>query len=135
MSVSIHDMEMTATDFPDLGATTIELSDLNDDVRMNLLSNPKYSGGGGGNTTVQVSQPSFGTPMDIGISGGIEEIDVSKMETIQPIELDFNTPTPAPSVSVQREMSSFEPVNSMGPGQSYANPMSSTASSGPTEGA
>lgn len=120
-------MEVTASAMPDMGfGSTIEVNDITDDLGMDLLTNSKYT-----TPSVQVSQPSMGTPMNVGFQGGggLEEIDVMKMDTVQPIELDFSKPSPPPSISVTREsVPTFEPANAMGPNNAFANSQSSTAS-------
>ena len=52
MSVSIHEMEKTISTFPDLGfggGNTIDVTDVTDDLGMNLLANTKYMGNNNNN--------------------------------------------------------------------------------------
>lgn len=113
---TIQEMEHFATSLPEIGlglgsssGQTMEVNDFSEDMGMNLLANSKYMG----NTTT-VFQPSISiapqttTQTTLNLNpiggGGLEEIDVQRMEPIQPISLDMNTPAMA-SVSIQREPS------------------------------
>ena len=85
MSVTIAAMEDIATSLPDVGFSTegdigniIEVTDLGDDLGMNLLSNPKYTSSapkssislnGGG-------ESSYGKSMNVSGLAGIEEINL-----------------------------------------------------------
>jgi len=129
MSVSINAMANMATSFPDITVdtgdigNTIEVSDLGDDFGMSLLANAKYS-----QSTPQVSSSSSqGQSVNVNSFSGIQEIDVAKMESIEPISLNFNT-GPAPSISVQRE-TSYQPANSFGADGAFANTQSSSGPS------
>ncbi len=131
MSVSIQAMEDFATSLPEVSFSTgdndlgnvIEVSDLSDDMGMNLLANSKYS-------SSSSSQPaqSSGTTMNISGLGGLEEMDVQSMDTMQPISLDLGAPPPASNIHIQRE-SSYQPANSFGSDGAYANMQSSSGPS------
>lgn len=130
MSVSINDMANMATSLPDVTITSadagniIEVSDLGDDFGMSLLANQKYSGGGSGGG----SSSGGGISFSLGdTSSNVQEVDVGKLEALEPINLDFNT-GPAPSISVQREQS-YQPANTFGYDGAYANQQSSTGPS------
>ena len=129
MSVTIQAMEDIATALPevtfsnsnDIG-NVVEINDLGDDMGMSLLSNSKYS------SAPRASE----APISFSSGGGIgaEEIDVQRIDNIQPVSLDFNSasiPAP-PSISIQKE-STFQPANSYGNDGAYAN---SSSSSGPS---
>lgn len=134
MSVTIHDMEAMATSLPDIGiqndttANVIEVNDLGDDFGMSLLTNKKYSSGS--SNPVVSTGPSGGSSMSIPSFSAVDlqEINISKSEPFQSLDLNFGA-TELPSISVAKEVSSFEPVNTFGPGSSYANQQSSTTSS------
>jgi hypothetical protein len=127
MSVTIQAMEDFATSLPEVSfsqggndfGNTIEVSDLADDMGMNLLVNQKY------NSSSSSSQPQINLTSAPSSSFAVEEIDVNRMDNIQPINLDFSSSTPAPSISIQRE-SAYQPANSFGNENSYANTQSSS---------
>jgi hypothetical protein len=129
MSVTIQAMEDIATALPevtfsngnDLG-NVVEISDLGDDMGMSLLANSKYS------STPKETRASE-APISF-TAGGVEEIDVQRIDNIQPVSLDFSSSSvpAAPTISIQRE-SSFQPANSFGNDGAYAN---SSSSSGPS---
>jgi hypothetical protein len=132
MSISIHDMANMATSLPEVSVTsfdagnTIEVSDLGDDFGMSLLANSKY-------TKDAPQQDTGGVTFNVtsigGGGGGLQEVDVGKVDTLEPISLDFNT-GPAPSISVQRESSyNPQPANSFGSDGAFANMQSSTGPS------
>jgi hypothetical protein len=127
MSVTIQAMEDIATALPEVTFSTgndlgnvVEISELGDDMGMSLLSNSKYS------SAPRASEQ----PISFSSGGGAEEIDVQRIDNIQPVSLDFSSssvPT-APTISIQRE-TSFQPANSYGNDGAYAN---SSSSSGPS---
>ncbi len=128
MSVTIADMETMATSLPevtlgnDLG-NTIEVSDLGDDFGMSLLANKKYTN----SSNPTVSAPSSGHTFNIdSLSAGLQEVEVSHLEPLQSVDISLNA-SELPTISVARETSSFQPVNTFGPSSSYANTQSSTA--------
>lgn len=119
-------MELTATSFSDIG-NIVEVGNLNDDLGGDLLANTRYSG-----PSVEISQPSQGNSVSIDMprGGGLDEIDIGKMETLETVNLDFSTPAPPPSISVQREApSSFQPANGFGADGSFANLQSASGPS------
>jgi len=136
MSVTINDMERMATSLPELNfqsdtaSNIIEVSDLGDDFGMSLLANKKYSTP---SNPVVSQQPQQGTRFDIqslnmGMSGGMQEVDINKSEPLQ--SFDFSMDTELPTISISKESSSsFQPSNTFGPGSSFANQQSSTAPS------
>jgi len=136
MSVTIQAMEDLATSFPDVGfstggdlGTTIEVSDLGDDMGMSLLTNTKYMSSSGPTISLNTSSsPSQGTQMNVTSLGGLEEIEISKLDTLEPISLDLSSPQQAPSIHVQHE-SSYQPANSFGKEGLYANQQSSSGPS------
>jgi len=128
MSVSINAMANMATSLPEISVdtgdigNTIEVSDLGDDFGMSLLANTKYS-----QSNPQVTPASQGHSVSVNSFGGMQEIDVAKMETLEPISLNLNT-GPPPSISVQRE-TSYQPANSYGADGAFANTQSSSGPS------
>jgi hypothetical protein len=140
MSVTIQAMEDVATSFPDIGFTSgssdnvIEVSDLGDDMGMSLLANSRYNGSSSSGPTISLNSgggPSQGTQMNVSSLGGLQEMDISKLDTLEPISLDFSSvPTSAPQISVQHESSSsYQAANSFGSDGSYANQQSSSGPS------
>jgi hypothetical protein len=141
MSVSIQAMEDMATALPDVSfnmggdiGNVIEVDNLGDDMGMDLLTNKKYSGGGSSSINLNSGGGGGGgTQMNVTGFGGMEEIDVQQMETMQPISLDFNAPPP--SISVQRDTSSsyggsgYQAANSFGSDGAYGNVQSSSGPS------
>jgi len=137
MSISIHDMQRTATSFPDMEFSTshenignvIEVNDINDDLGMGLLANNRYNAPQPQVQTQQ--QASSGHTVNVGFAqtGGLEEMDIHKVDTLEPISLDFSTPANPPSFSVHRETSSFQPANNFGQDNAFANSQSSTGPS------
>jgi hypothetical protein len=137
MSVTIQAMEDIATSLPEVTFNTgndlgnvVEISDLGDDMGMSLLANSKYS-------SAPKEQKIPEAPISFMSGGGVEEIDVQRIDNIQPVSLDFSSSSvpAAPTISIQRE-SSFQPANSFGNDGAYANTNSSsgpsiTLSSGP----
>lgn len=132
---TIQEMEHFATSLPEIGISSdignvIEIGDVGDDMGMSLLANSKYttgsSGGGGGGISFSQSQQQQSQPsISIGgFGGGLEEIDVQRMDAVQPISLDLNTPAMA-SVSVQRESA---PTHSgtFGSDGAFGNPQSAS---------
>ena len=128
MAVSISAMESAAIGLPEVSfsmggddiGNTIEVSDLGDDMGMSLLANAKYSNSsssGGGNS--KSVEPQTNTIQEIDIGGGFDA---------QPINLDFSTPAPEPTFSIQREQP-YQPANTFGSNNSYANQQSSTGPS------
>ena len=145
MSISIHDMEMTATSLPDIGISsnmggnTIEVNDIHDDLGMGLLANNRYSGGGGGSSNgVRGSGSSGGSggggnggnSVSVGFSGGgLDEIDIQKMETSDTMTFDLGGSGSQPIFSIQREQPTFQPANTFGSDGSFANTQSGTGPS------
>jgi hypothetical protein len=137
MSVTIQAMEDFATTLPEVSFNTggggidnvIEVADLGDDMGMGLLANAKYTnqqpkqsspqvinGGGGGQT------------MNISGMGGLQEIDVQQMDTMQPINLDLGGGGgggSGPAISFTREQS-YQPANSYGNDGAYGNQQSAS---------
>lgn len=140
MSVSIQAMEDFATSLPEVGVSIgaddigniVEVGDLGDDLGMSLLANAKYSGGGssnsGGISLNTSSSANRGTTMNVGPVGGFEEVDVTRMEPIEPIHIDIGGSASAPPISVARE-TSYQPANSFGVDGSYANHQSASGPS------
>jgi len=137
MSVTIQAMEDVATSFPDIGFTSgssdnvIEVSDLGDDMGMSLLTNNRYTNSSSGSSISLNSggNSSQGTQMNVSSLGGLQEMDISRLDTLEPISLDFaSIPTSAPQINVQHE-SSYQPANSFGQDGSYANQQSSSGPS------
>lgn len=125
MSVSIQAMEDVATSIPDLSfshdiGNTIEVSELGDDMGMSLLRNPKYSSG---------PSAESGRSVSMGGLGGIEEIEVTPMNDVQPINLDLGGSSSEPSFRVTHESSPYQPANSFGMDGSYANQQSASGPS------
>ena len=134
MSVTINDMANMATSLPDISietgdiGNTIEVSDLGDDFGMSLLANTKYS-----NSSASAQQQS-GVSFSVNTigdtsGGGLQEVELGKLDTLEPISLDFSTPSPAPQITVQRETSSYQPANTFGSDGSFANTQSATGPS------
>jgi hypothetical protein len=125
MSISIQAMEDVATSLPDLSfsqdiGNTIEVSELGDDMGMSLLRNPKYSSGPSADTGKSVSMGSF---------GGIEEIEVTSMNDVQPINLDFSNSSEPTTFRVTHESSPYQSANTFGMDGSYANQQSASGPS------
>ena len=144
MSISIHDMEMTATSLPDIGISSnsgniIEVSDIHDDLGMDLLANNRYSTGGnsggnggnsGGGNGGNSGGNGGGNPVSVGFSGGgLDEIDIQKMETSDTMTFDLGSPSSPPTFSIQREQPTFQPANTFGSDGSFANQQSGTGPS------
>jgi len=135
MSVTIQAMEDVATSFPDVGFSSggldnvIEVSDLGDDMGMSLLTNTKYTSSQPTISLNTHSNSSQGTQMNVtSLGGGLDELDISRMDNLEPISLDFSSPPTQPSIQVNRE-SSYQPANSFGKDGSYANQQSSSGPS------
>ncbi len=133
MSVTINDMANMATSLPDISietgdiGNTIEVTDLGDDFGMSLLANQKYSNSAA--SAQQASGVSFSINTIGGnTGGGLQEVDIGKVDTLEPISLDFSTPAPAPQITVQRE-TSYQPANTFGSDGSFANMQSATGPS------
>jgi hypothetical protein len=138
MSVTIQAMEDIATSLPDISfsngndvGNVIEVGDLGDDLGMSLLANSKYSSSSssGNGQTINLnggSSSSYGTSINVNSLGGIDGIELSSMDNIQPISLDIPySNVPAPSIHVTHE-SSYKPANSYGMDGSYANHQSAS---------
>ena len=129
---TIQEMEHFATSLPEIGISSDnvielgEISEMGDDMGMSLLANNKYSNGSQGNkssfntsySVQQTSQPS----VQVGGFSGLEEIDVQRMDAVNPISLDLNTPAMA-SVSFQKESSQS---GTFGRDGAFGNPQSSS---------
>jgi hypothetical protein len=133
MAVSIQAMEDFATSLPEVSFSTggdignvIEVSDLGDDMGMSLLANSKYSTS---NTQNQANSGiSYNFDSAPKASGGMQEVEIQNLETIQPIDLDFGSTSSPPPISIQRE-SSYQPANSFGSDGMYANKQSASGPS------
>lgn len=106
MSVSIHEMERTISDFPDIGlnsdaGNTIDVSDVTDDLGMNFLANTKFMGQSQGQN-ISISRPQANTINVQPIPSALQEVEFAKLEPLQPISID-TTPQQMPSISIQRE--------------------------------
>lgn len=139
---TIQEMEHFATSLPEIGISNdlgnvIEVGEIGDDMGMSLLTNSKYTSN---TTTVNpvYSSASSGmtgnttTSFQVGgVSGGLEEIDIQRMDPIQPISLDLNTPAMA-SVTIQRESttaSHHQPSGTFGSDGAFGNPQSASGPS------
>jgi len=127
MSVTINDMQRMATSLPEVSfqsdttSNIIEVSDLGDDFGMSLLANKKYSNTPSGNQ-------SQGVNFDIqSLNTGMQEVDIQKSEPFQSVDFNLGA-TELPTINISRDTQSFQPSNTFGPGSSYANQQSSTAS-------
>jgi hypothetical protein len=140
MSVTIQSMEDIATSFPEVGFSTgggdfgnvIEVSDLGDDMGMSLLANSRYTSSSSPSISLNTGNSgNQGTQMNVASIGGLQEMDISKMDTLEPISLDFATPSQPPPISVHHESSgpSYQAANSFGKDNSYANQHSSSGPS------
>ena len=128
MSVTIHEMEKAIHNFPDIGlggssGNTIDVSDVTDDLGMNLLANSKYMSG---NTNITVNQPSENKVTIQPFGRGIEEVEFTNLEPMQPISIDMS-PSQMPSISVMKEESGsgikYESFNnSSGPSINFSTP-------------
>lgn len=133
MAVSIQAMEDFATSLPEVSFSTggdignvIEVSDLGDDMGMSLLANSKYSTS---NTQNQANSGiSYNFDSTTKSSGGLQEVEIQNIETIQPIDIDFGSTSSPPHISIQRE-SSYQPANSFGSDGMYANKQSASGPS------
>lgn len=106
---TIHEMELIAGQIPDIGLSDndfnmMEVTDMNDDFGMDLLANNRYLNKDAGIRAPQNRSNSYNVSS---FDGGLEEIDIQHVEPIQEIKLDFSDPPSFPSVSVQRESSSY----------------------------
>ena len=117
MSVSIHEMEKTISSFPDLGfggGNTIDVTDVTDDLGMNLLANTKYMGNnnnynGNISFSTEAQGRSTNTHQIQPLPSSLQEVEFSSMEPLQPISID-STFSPLATVSVQKEGSSTSGV-------------------------
>jgi hypothetical protein len=103
MSVSIHEMERTISNFPDIGlnsdaGNTIDVSDVTDDLGMNFLANTKFMGG----ANVSVSKPQNNVVSVQSIAPALQEVEFAKLEPLQPISID-TAPSQMPEISIQKE--------------------------------
>ena len=132
MSVSIHEMEKTISTFPDLGfggGNTIDVTDVTDDLGMNLLANTKYMGNNNNNITfsTEAQGRSTNTHQIQPLPTSLQEVEFSSMEPLQPISIDTSF-APLGSVSVQKEGSSTSGVqfetfqSSSGPSINFSTP-------------
>jgi hypothetical protein len=138
MSFSIQAMEDIATSLPDISfsngndnGNVIDVGgDLGDDLGMSLLANSRYSSSSAPTINLNGgSSSSSGTSININSLGGIDGIELSPMENLQPISLDLpSSSIPTPSIHVTHE-SAYTPANSYGADGAYANQQSA---SGPT---
>ncbi len=138
MSVTIHEMENAISSLPDLGlggsdvGNTIDITDVSDDLGMNLLANQKYLTGSTGaqkssdTDSIGISlapepSKSSSTVRVQPVAPALQEVEFSTMEPLNPISIDTAPMTSLPSVSVTRESSSSG-------GIAFENLQSSTAS-------
>ena len=138
MSVSIQAMEDFATTLPDVGfntggdyGNTIEVSDLGDDLGMSLLANTKYSSSSStpSITLNNNSSSNQGTSMNVtSFGGGLQEVELTSMDALEPISLDFSNNSSPPAISINRE-SSYQASNSFGADNAWANQQSSSGPS------
>ena len=130
MAVSIHEMERTISNFPDSGlgsdlGNTIDVSDVTDDLGMNFLANTKFMSGNQNNISVNRQQSSYNTVNVQPISSALEEVEFTKLEPMQPINID-TSPSQMPTITIQREDSSSSGVkyetfgNSSGPSINFS---------------
>jgi hypothetical protein len=82
--------------------------DMNDDYGMNLLANTKYMKPGG-ETTFNVAPGGGGSGL-----GGIEEIEIGKMDAMDAINVDFNAAPNTPNISIQKETSYYNGAQNSG---------------------
>jgi hypothetical protein len=137
MSVTLHEMENTISSFPDIGlggdaGNTIDVTDVTDDLGMNLLANTRYmdSGSQSSRPTSTISLGGNNSPQNTRsvqpIASSLQEVEFTNVETLQPISID-NTPQQFGSVSVNYESNNYN--NNSSSGVQYDNQQSSTASS------
>ena len=98
MSVTIHEMERTISNFPDIGMSsdtgnTIEVSDVTDDLGMNFLANTKFMG---------QTKPQNNVVNVQSIAPALQEVEFTKLEPVQPISID-TSPQQMPTFSIQKE--------------------------------
>lgn len=123
-------MEMMATTLPEVSfnqdttSNIIEVNDLGDDFGMSLLANKKYSNTSS-NPVFSMSE-SHGNRFDINGLNSVNDIQVSRSEPVNSFDFGMEA-TELPTINITKEMSSFQPSNTFGPGSSFANQQSSTA--------
>jgi hypothetical protein len=127
-------MESAISSFPDLGfggdaGNTIDVTDVTDDLGMNLLANSKYMGAQTNNTqssynTINLSPESSSRNQVVNVqpvAPALQEVEFSTMEPVQPISIDTGGSSSLPSVSFMRDESSSSGIqyesyqNSSGP--------------------
>jgi hypothetical protein len=118
MSISIQDMQSAAADMGSLGnqinisseiGNIIEVTDLNDDLGLNLLANQ-----------TKTNAPSFGSA-PIRLSVPDEGPKPIQFDTLEPIELNTFGNTPAlPQVTISREDTTFNNFQSSSSGPSIS---------------
>lgn len=88
--VSIHDMEISATEIPDFG-NSIEVNDIGDDYGMDLMANTRSFRPR--NETIQLSKPSNnGGSFNIdSLPNALEEIDIQPADNFQNIQIDLGS--------------------------------------------
>jgi hypothetical protein len=136
---TIQEMEHFATNLPEISFSNqgsgniIEVNDINDDMGMSLLANSKYTGGQSQSQS-QSYNPSYSVSQQnnqqssysvSGISSGLEEIDVQRIDTLEPISINLNS-QPMASISINHE--SFQPSGTFGSDGSFGNNQSSSSS-------
>lgn len=150
MSVTVHEMENTISAFPDIGlgsdmGNTIDVTDVTDDLGMNLLANTKYMSGSSSSSMAQSQNTislspntNYGSSVKVNpVAQSLQEIEFSTMEPIQPINIDMSS-TSLPQVSFQRDTTSTSGIqyesmqNSTGPSMSL-NPPSSEMMTPPVD--
>ncbi len=88
--VSIHDMEISATEIPDFG-NSIEVGDIGDDLGMDLIANTRSFKPR--NETIQLSKPSTssGSFNIDSLPNALEEIDIQPADNFQNIQIDLGS--------------------------------------------
>jgi hypothetical protein len=145
MSVTVHEMENTISAFPDIGlgsdmGNTIDVTDVTDDLGMNLLANTKYMSGSSSpssqnmNTISLSPNTNYGSSVKVNpVAQSLQEIEFSTMEPIQPISIDMSSSS-LPSVTFQRDTTSSSGIkyesmqNSTGPSMTLNQPPSDVMS-------
>jgi hypothetical protein len=131
-------MEDIATSLPDIGFSTggndfgnvVEISDLGDDMGMSLLTNTKYTTSTPSISLNSGNPSNQGTQMNVSsLGGGLQNIELNTLDSLEPISLDFSNSGPEPSIHIQRETSSYQPANSFGGDGAWGNNQSSSGPS------
>jgi hypothetical protein len=137
MAVTIQAMEDFATTLPEVNFSTgggmdnvIEVADLGDDMGMGLLANAKFTAQQPKQSSPILSNDGGGQTMNVSGLGGLHEIDVQQMDTMQPINLDIGGGGGGggPAISFTREQS-YQPANGYGNDGAYGNQQSASGPS------